>query len=581
MKINKLNEQIDHAIFKRINQLRAPFNLSVKERKEILKICKGILESQPINPKKYKNLIQKNEFVIPFVSIYENNQILACAHKPGNNFFDSLVQSSVKALETIQAKLLKRKINFYIKINLLINPVKINNATRETIKKSFYPGIHSISIKREKQFAYFKNSVPISHEFSHEKHLSMLLKKAAINPALLNCPDTTLTRYDTIEFREDYLNQKNPHGLYDLFRDNPLLLQKEITKKQITQSLILTLECFKKFFFNSHSKNIIYYEYQSKIHKWKNNQSPQAFLRKIASLWILIEMIHYTNELHLLEKIKPIVDNLLTKYLKINNSLAYIEHKGIIDLGTSGFMLSALIAMQEKNVYQKEIQGLFNFIHHSYNKKRNKLISIFQPPLSNHLITHDSEFYFPFIALNALYKKNDKASLKMTLNLSKKVFFYYKNLLRTTENKIKMVNWATQAYTNFYFETFNPNYAQFIFDMNDFILQNQILPPTEQIDLIGSFSTHGNSRATSAIVESLTNAYRVASHCQDKLRKEKYKDSIFMAMRFIIQSQIKPDNCFDENSLGGFKNDFFDSTIRIDTLQHCGTAIMNFMNIFF
>jgi hypothetical protein len=53
-----------------------------------------------------------------------------------------------------------------------------------------------------------------------------------------------------------------------------------------------------------------------------------------------------------------------------------------------------------------------------------------------------------------------------------------------------------------------------------------------------------------------------------------------MAFRFILQSQYRPDNTFDPNIIGGYKNNFFDRNIRIDNIQHASHAILKYFKYF-
>lgn len=578
MMLSDLTQQIDYSIFFKIARLRV-IDVSIKTRLDMLRLCRSIVD--PIkSPAPKARLSFPLQHAIVFVSLYQGDQLLACTYHQGNDFHDTIFLSAQKAIRIAGIQAADSPI-IHFGISILLDAHPIPNESLLSIQENFLLGIHGISIQQNQQFALFKNSVPIDRGFDLPVLMKQLCKKAKLPESALHHPSTTLMRYSVIEFREDYLNPNDPHGLYDLFRASPILLQKEITQNSVQEAIQLCFDCLNHFFHAD--ENILFYTYDLNRKKWLDEKSPQAIIRKIASVWIFTKLGHFLKKKAPLKKTDRFLSQILSQYILEKEGHACLVYEDKADLGTLGFLLCAMAERQKTSFYQNEIRKFSNFIYAAVCKKEKKMIPLFDSemnPLHSDAI-HESEFYFPFIALHGLYQIEKNHHPDHFIQFLDQTFSYYQRLSQPDEHKIKMLTWATQAYTHAYFQTKKVKYARLIFSLNDFILDKQLDERYAEPDLIGSFSRLGNARATAVITESLINAYRIACDLKDVKRKEKYKTAIFMAMRFIMQAQLKSDHCKEANIIGGFKNHFFDANIRIDNLQHCGNVLLEFYQTFF
>ncbi|MBV9576139.1 MAG: hypothetical protein JO149_05915, partial [Gammaproteobacteria bacterium] len=209
-----LIETVDKTILWNIHSQRDGINLTYQDREYLLSVSRKILEC------KEESIIDKqiaiNNSAIVFVSICEGDQTLACAYNQGKTFSESLILSTKKALHLIKSEIFFEKV--YIEITILFNKKNLQALDEIAL------GINAICLEHAGRIAIFKNSVPIKHGFTLEETLVKLAKKCGIRENTINFEITKkLSVYNTIEFREDILTNKNRYGLYDLYRGNPLL----------------------------------------------------------------------------------------------------------------------------------------------------------------------------------------------------------------------------------------------------------------------------------------------------------------------------------------------------------------------
>lgn len=559
-------------------QLRKGLNLSRQEREMLLKSARNEISyffEKPKHPTPISrnNHIEKQTFLC-FVSLYGYQKLLACVSHPANTIDESIRLSTRKALQMAMLKNDFLQENIYAEINLLFDEKRIDNSSLIRLEKSITLGINAIRIEHQNKSAIFKNSVPIRNSYSLEQTLKKLAEKCGFTSDILLSKETKISVYKVIEFREDFLTSENKHGLYDLYRGNPIVLQHEITDESINNSMELTINLLKKFVGHA---NWPAYEYINNTKKWNTSHTPQAILRILASIRVLSMYSGFKNDDAILESVKCGINNILQKYLKISDKLGYLEINNIVDIGTSGCLLLAINSIPDKSIFFEITNQLSAFLINAYDEKNKRLIPIIKPHYST--LARESEYYFPGIALNALLESADPTILSRSIDIAKSVFPYYHNLYHESADGIKMITWMTSAYSKLFHLTKNEKYMEFVFQMNDAVLHKQYAYNAKQIDLLGSFSKDGSSRTTAAITESLIEAYHLARLSNDNDRASKYYEAICLALRFVLQSQYRLDNTFNQVIIGGYKNSFFDANIRIDNLQHAGLMMLGFLRL--
>ena len=568
--------KVDSYILEGIAKQREGLNLSHQEREKLLKLARNEISHFFEKPNRLNSVTEnkqvKKQTFLCFVTLYKYQKLLACVSQPASTIDESITLSTRKALQIAILENNFSQENIYVEINLLFEEKSIDNISFINLEKSIALGIDAIRIEHLNKFAIFKNSVPIKNGYSLEQTLKKLAEKCGFESDILLSSETKISVYKVIEFREDFLTSENKYGLYDLYRGNPVILQNEITTELINHSVELTINLLNKFIANP---NWPAYEYIYKENKFDTSHTPQAVLRILASAHVLGVYSGFKKNLAVLESTKHCINKILQKYLKINNEFAYLEINNIVDIGTTGCLLLAINSISDQSTFLDLKGKLSAYLISAYDVENKKLIPITKP--DHRSLFHESEYYFPGITLNALLQSTNPNILSESMDIAKNVFAYYYHLYHASPDGIKMMTWMTSAYSKLFHLTKNDKYMEFIFQMNDGILSKQFNFHAKQIDIIGSFSKDGSSRTTSAITESLIEAYHLARLSNDNDRAIKYYEAICLALRFVLQSQFRPDNTFNQDIIGGYKNSFFDANIRIDNLQHAGLMMLSFI----
>jgi hypothetical protein len=183
------------------------------------------------------------------------------------------------------------------------------------------------------------------------------------------------------------------------------------------------------------------------------------------------------------------------------------------------------------------------------------------------------------LALMQLYETtNDQTILKSV----EKAFPYYEKYWRENKNTA-MISWHTRAdyllYTNTKDEELKQDIKSFVFEINDWLIDNNQVTQSPYKDEIGGFGSGTPSAvSTATYTEGLNDAYRLALEANDTKHQKKYATSVNSALRFILQNQYTPENSFylkkPQRAIGGFRRSLISNKQRIDYQQHSAFALI-------
>ena len=168
-------------------------------------------------------------------------------------------------------------------------------------------------------------------------------------------------------------------------------------------------------------------------------------------------------------------------------------------------------------------------------------------------------------------------------------FRYYRDWhLQERNRNPAFVPWHTQAHFQVWQQTKNPELAEFIFEMNDWLLQVQQWESAPFPDTRGRFYLPGSgygpphASATGVYMEGLIDAYRLAVALGDETRAEAYRVALLRGARSIMQLQFVDwvDLFYVEDKdkvLGGIRARVWDNEIRCDNVQHPMMAILKML----
>ena len=180
--------------------------------------------------------------------------------------------------------------------------------------------------------------------------------------------------------------------------------------------------------------------------------------------------------------------------------------------------------------------------------------------------------YYPGEALLALMSLYEYTGNEDYLNAVQKAFPYYVDYWRDEPNTA-FVPWQTQAYYKLYQSTESEEVADFIFEMNDYMIKEH----AEFDEVCGNFD-FSSGIVTAVYVEGINHAYMLADELEDKDRKHCYKKFIkqglgaVMDLQFPLDDQDEDD--YGDAAFGGFFGSETGTKMRVDRNQHALMALM-------
>jgi len=358
--------------------------------------------------------------------------------------------------------------------------------------------------------------------------------------------------------------------IFDLYRGNILVKEEQVSIDSLTCSIELARDWFLA---NNDKNNIFNYEYLPETDSFSAKDSQ---IRQFGGLGAASRTAHFLDDKELEKKCLEKAKHYSSLLQKEGNTAWFYEGEKS-KLGTSALFLIALLELNKENQFDAEIEQLGNFIL-SMQMENGAFYTHY--PKS---IRESSVNYYPGEALLALMLAFEETGKKEYLKAVEKAFPYYKKYFDENKNT-SFIPWQSSAYSHAFLTTGKKEYAEFVFEMTDWILKLQYDENAPYPDYKGGFSLNGTpGSSTCSYSEGLGDALLTAKTIKDTDRTEKYRNALKNALRLALQLQFNEKNTYSakkpELTTGGFRNSLATEKIRVDNVQHCTTAILKFIEI--
>ncbi|UCG32181.1 MAG: hypothetical protein JSU68_11000 [Phycisphaerales bacterium] len=262
--------------------------------------------------------------------------------------------------------------------------------------------------------------------------------------------------------------------------------------------------------------------------------------------------------------------------------LAGIVGAGFIDtddgenkLGTTALVLLALNTGSSPDRYNAERDLLTNAIL-TIQQDDGRFLTNFPP--ADHTGT---QYYYPGEALLALAHEYRLTRDQRIAAAFHKAHGYYRAFFQQDRNAA-FVPWQVQAHALMHTLTGQAEYADFAFEMSDWLARKQIrYEHTIWPDLVGGFATKGPGFATistASYLEGFASALDLARRVGDAERAQHYEQVVRAAARFVMQLIVKPEEAFfhqrPDQTLWGVRTFLTDTRLRIDHVQHALVSLI-------
>lgn len=448
------------------------------------------------------------------------------------------------------------KIN--IVVDVLYNPQRLKGNSIDDLKNEIELGINALRVEKDGNGANFKNSVPISKNFTLKQTLESLCKKDGLDSSCYTDKTVDKYKYDSITFLAP-----RDKDTVDLYRYDKLISEKDISQDSIRASIEGGYSWLKNDV--DPKTNLLQYMYYPSQDKYATQNND---IRRLAASWAGTELMSYLQN----EDLKPMVRATIKYYLqdqKRNDDGLYIDLGDDAKIAYNAFLIMALV--NSPNYPGREI--LMRQLADAILGQQQEDGSYNTDFLKKSTTGTD---YYPGESMLALMKLYNATKDEKYLGSVKKAFPYYRDYWRKNKNTA-FIPWHTQTYKLLYEISPDKELADFVYEMNDWIINSEQQFKSDYPDYIGGFKEQP-SNSTASYLEGLADAYVVAQKVGNNEHIEKYRKSIKLAARFVLQTQYTDRNIFyiknPDKALGGFRQSLTNNQQRNDYTQHATLGLI-------
>jgi len=548
-----------------------PSELGYSDKKEFIKFAYAALDRKFGRPAEFPEIKNAGNYDHLFATLTKDGETRCCmrgkADRKSKNFgMEDIVSAVERCLEDARfgGPTAESEIDgVEMELTYLFNKKKESN--RESLEKNMEIGIHGLEIKSSSGGAIFKESVPIDKQYSFDKTLERLCKKAGLDKLCSFSKSVRFYIYDAVSFGGDRAG-----NVAEYYRYNTVLNANEVNSVLISERLKLA----ENWFLNNVNEATGILEYEYYPHSDAYSEKIGSNLRIVAALWAMSSLKNHLGDD---SSLTALIYRMTDYYLSLSECEGMGESKSCyikkIDSGKIALNAFLILSLMENDRYPDSIAIMESLAEGILRQQRE------DGSFKSHFGSDKAggEKYYPgeaMLALASLYREIPDARY---LEAVKKAFPYYRDYWRNNKNTA-MVPWHTRADRILFEETGDRQYADFIFEMTDWIIDRYQVKESPYFDEIGGMPKGDPDFTTYVYMEGVTDAYAVALKAGDMARAAKYRDSVREGIRFTLQGQFTPENSFfvknKKRVVGGFRKSLTSTDIRIDYLQHAIFALL-------
>lgn len=530
------------------------------------KVLENYFTGDTQEPNNYPDLSLNYDYDKLYITLFQNGTLVGCNNgstntDTDNRIYSDIYQATIECIEdeTYAGVSAKTQIPFIdIVVSFLYDKTEAKKSPLRYSSYNIELGINAVEVEKDAHSASYTEGISIINNYDLNELFQRLCLKNDLEYNCYTSGYTNIYKYDTVTFKKD-----SKGGLLDLYRYNVLINTEDISPQEIYESLSISYDWYLNNI--NPESNLLQYEYYP---SWDGYSFHNSNLRRIASIWALTALKDFLD----INDSISLVNDTLNYYLNFKqttDNYSYININGDSKIANNAFLILILIntpGYPERNLLLTELA--------------EGILAMQQEDGSfNTFFTYESNSgmdYYPgecLLSLMMLYKNTGNISY---LDSVEKAFYYYKTYWQNSKNTA-FIPWHTQAYKLLYEETNDSEIADFIFEMNDWILNYQIQNSVHP-DEIGGFGGDNPTTTTSSYMEGVNDALTVARNVNDTYHIEKYSNAIKNATNFILQTQFTEENSFyltnKSRAIGGFKYSLVDNRIRNDFVQHSVSALI-------
>ena len=271
-------------------------------------------------------------------------------------------------------------------------------------------------------------------------------------------------------------------------------------------------------------------------------------------------------------ELKDVRDKLIDYHLKAvrESELGFwLEGDDVPSISEHSFLLLALCQLPEDEGRRALCSKLASTLWSSIDAHGR--ISTHSKPVDGLEAYQD---YFPGQSLLALATACQSGFTAIIESKLDNAFKYYRHRYRYRRN-FGQVSWLMQAFAKWWDATSNPLFADFVFEIGDWVLQYQ---QEKTGAFINDHQSDTPGYTTALYLEGIAAGARLAALSGDDERRQRYLESLTRGFNFLDRLVIQQRDASvlpnAEFAIGGLRQSLYASDIRVDFVQHSLSAIL-------
>jgi AMMECR1 domain-containing protein len=464
-----------------------------------------------------------------------------------------------------------------IEIEAVGDPTPVNFTGQWSDRTAFSgiiePGVHGMLLQYGQAHKQFCPSEIISKSIEVHDAVRNLAQQ------LVQVPED-LAEADVFRFRTTHWHELSPGGdVVQLRRGVVLIGQDAVTNENLARTIQRLADYM---IYRQLPSGWFSYQYEPSGDTYVDEDN---LVRQAGVAWSLAHHASLYNKSASAGAAEMAIDALADRVLDLRgvDDVSFVAGKnGLHKLGLTALTTLAMFDHPKADKYADARSRMVNGIHW-LQRPSGKFVTAFPP--SPRL---SGQYYFPGEALLALARAYEEQPSQRGVDAFNSAFGFYQQLFEDDPTP-PFVPWQTQAFVRMALRTKRRDYADFVFEMNDWLMAKQYnesnCPWPELHGGVAAYEGLPAGVATAAYLEGFADALRLARSRGDTSRAERYDLVVRRAARFVMQLQFRPEEAYYVRSLPdtawGIRTTLSRNRLRIDHCQHALMALIKTRQVLF
>ncbi len=262
-------------------------------------------------------------------------------------------------------------------------------------------------------------------------------------------------------------------------------------------------------------------------------------LRNLNAVFVLAEIAKDRNDPEMIKSVRKAIDVFRSSLVE-KEGIKYVDwkkHIPVSSIAGTAFLLASMTELYDPS-YKNDMRMMADAVI-SLQEESGRFRTDFYRPLRE-----IDQMYYPGESLLALMRYYNLTKYEPALDAVKKAFPYYRNFWRQRKNRDgPFVPWQVRAYHEAWKVTKKQEYANFVFDLTDWLIKRY--PPLGREaghGIAGVFKTQFMS--TAVYSEGMAHAFDLALELEDRERIETYGRVLKGNLGYLLGLQFKKEDSY-------------------------------------